>query len=234
MLLLQFLYTPCTSSTWGGATTSTSWRERKREKTQQQIVVAARRLFLTQGFEQTTVQQIADAAEVAVQTLFNHAASKEALFFLGRVPFADALTRPAEPHEQTWEETLVAHLSDLSIGYLRSLDDPDNLAMAAQIESTPVLLRYERSLHTQAEGELAEVIRTHLPCTDPRLAAALLLATTRAHAHQHRQRLIAGTQPRMSLAEMSVVLPARLAQLFAVARDPFPAPVPVPASAPVP
>ncbi|SDP24073.1 transcriptional regulator, TetR family [Klenkia soli] len=174
------------------------------------------------------MQQIAEAAEVAVQTLFNHAASKEALFFLGRVPFADALTRPAESGEETWEDTLVAHLTHLSIGYLRSLDDPDNLAMAAQIESTPVLLRYERSLHTQVEGELAVVIAAHLPGTDARLAAALLLATTRAHAHAHRKHLIAGVPPQMPLELMSEVLPARLAQLFAVARDVRVAPDPAP------
>ncbi len=40
---------------------------------------AAQDLFLAQGFEQTTVAQIAEAADVVPQTLFNHFPSKQAL-----------------------------------------------------------------------------------------------------------------------------------------------------------
>ncbi|SSC23717.1 transcriptional regulator, TetR family [Klenkia terrae] len=213
----------------GGVLTDTSWRDRKRDRTRQQIVLAARHLFLTQGFDRTTVQQIAEAADVAVQTLFNHAASKEALFFLDRVPFADALTRPAEAGEESWDQTLVAHLTELSIGYMRSLDDPGNLAMATQIEATPSLHRHERSLHNQVEGELAEVIAAHLPDADARLGAAVLLATTRVHAHTYRQHLIAGAVPPLCLDQLAEVLPVRLAHVFAVARHAQPAPHPAPA-----
>lgn len=183
-------------------------------------MTAARELFLQHGFERTTVQQIADAADVAVQTLFNHASSKEALFFLGRVPFADALSRPTAPTDgDGWADSLVEHLTDLTVGYLRSLDDPDNLAMAAQIEDTPVLRRYERTLHTEAERQLAVVVESRLPGADARLAAAVLLATTRAHAHRYRQLLISGADTGAALARLVEVLPRHLAAVLAVARS---------------
>ncbi len=41
----------------------------------------ATRLFVTRGFEQVTLAEIAEAAEVSVKTIFNHFGSKEDLFF---------------------------------------------------------------------------------------------------------------------------------------------------------
>ena len=54
-------------------------RERKKARTRAQIREHALRLFLDQGYEATTVQQIADAADVSLSTLFRYFPTKAQL-----------------------------------------------------------------------------------------------------------------------------------------------------------
>lgn len=53
--------------------------ERKKEETRKKIISAAVDLFNKKGFEQTTVEQIAEVADVAKGTIFNHFPVKEAI-----------------------------------------------------------------------------------------------------------------------------------------------------------
>jgi AcrR family transcriptional regulator len=56
-------------------------RERKKRQTRQVISDVATTLFLERGFDAVTVAEVARAADVAVQTVFNHFPAKEDLFF---------------------------------------------------------------------------------------------------------------------------------------------------------
>jgi AcrR family transcriptional regulator len=56
-------------------------RTRKRLATRQRISDTASRLFVERGFDQVTVDEIAEAADVARMTVFNHFARKEDMFF---------------------------------------------------------------------------------------------------------------------------------------------------------
>jgi AcrR family transcriptional regulator len=53
--------------------------ERKKEETRQRIISVAIDLFNRQGFDGTTVEQIAEEADVAKGTIFNHFPAKEAI-----------------------------------------------------------------------------------------------------------------------------------------------------------
>ena len=76
-------------------------RERKKQETRQALEAAALRLFETQGYESTTVEEIAEAADVAVRTFFRYFQSKQDVLFgeVGRDLFgrlaAQLAKRPA-------------------------------------------------------------------------------------------------------------------------------------------
>ena len=58
-------------------------RERKKRQTRQAIADAAASLFAERGFDAVTVTDVARAADVSVQTVFNYFPAKEDLFFHG-------------------------------------------------------------------------------------------------------------------------------------------------------
>ncbi len=56
-------------------------RERKKLRTRAAIQKEALRLFLEKGYEETTIEDIAEAAEISPSTFFNYFPSKEAVVF---------------------------------------------------------------------------------------------------------------------------------------------------------
>ncbi|MEU8378309.1 helix-turn-helix domain-containing protein [Streptosporangium sp. NPDC048865] len=68
-----------------------SLRDRKRARTRQTLVDAATELFERHGYDETTVADIAAAADIGTRTFFSYFASKEELLF----PEGDARVRAA-------------------------------------------------------------------------------------------------------------------------------------------
>jgi AcrR family transcriptional regulator len=62
---------------WRAATVTQDWRERKKAQTRHKLQEHALRLFLENGYEATTVEQIAAAAGVSHMTFFRHFPTKE-------------------------------------------------------------------------------------------------------------------------------------------------------------
>ena len=56
-------------------------RERKKQRTRRTIVDVATRLFAEQGYDATTLVQIADEAEIAPSTFFNYFPAKVDIVF---------------------------------------------------------------------------------------------------------------------------------------------------------
>ncbi|HEY2490195.1 MAG TPA: helix-turn-helix domain-containing protein, partial [Streptosporangiaceae bacterium] len=58
-----------------------SLRERKKRLTREAIFAAAQALFTERGFDDVTVAEIADAANISVKTLFTYISAKDELLF---------------------------------------------------------------------------------------------------------------------------------------------------------
>ncbi|RDI45374.1 acyl-CoA-like ligand-binding transcription factor [Nocardia mexicana] len=103
---------------------TTGLRARKAERTRNEIQRHALRLFREQGYHQTTVEQVAAAAEVATSTAFRYFPRKEDLARLGEFQslgdaLADAFVR--QPPEAS---TLTALRSALATAFA-ALDPTD-------------------------------------------------------------------------------------------------------------
>ena len=60
---------------------TSSLRERKRERTRTAIVAAGTRLFASAGYDETTIADIAAAADIGTRTFFSYFSGKEELLF---------------------------------------------------------------------------------------------------------------------------------------------------------
>ncbi|NBE92349.1 TetR/AcrR family transcriptional regulator [Nonomuraea sp. KC401] len=106
-------------------------RERKKQRTRQALIQAALRLFEKQGYEETTVAQIAEAADLSTRTFFLHFPTKEDVLLANAQVRVDiglnviAERRPGEPAagvlaravERMIENTLNSDLSDGVAGW---------------------------------------------------------------------------------------------------------------------
>ncbi|WP_409497245.1 TetR/AcrR family transcriptional regulator [Amycolatopsis sp. cmx-11-12] len=134
-------------------------RERKKAATRQALSEAARALFLERGFDNVTVAEIAEAADMAVSTLFAHFPGGKEALILG--------------HGRAREEALAAAVRDRAedVSILQALrdflatrgpfdPDPDPLSrrVADLVVATPALRAYARTLWTGCEDALTEVI----------------------------------------------------------------------------
>ncbi|NNN34357.1 TetR family transcriptional regulator [Streptomyces sp. S3(2020)] len=136
----------------GGATVSR--HERRRRKLHGQLYDAAVGLFVAQGFEATTMDQIAEAADVARATVFNHYSQK--------IGFLEEWG--ARRRARVAEILGAEHAEDLPVGdrlrrYLKEMAD---LNIASRAETTVLMdasARYGRLLQDPSlEVELARII----------------------------------------------------------------------------
>lgn len=95
-------------------------RERKKRETRQRIADIAMGLFMARGFEQVTVAEVARAADVSVNTVFNYFGTKEDLFY-DRQGEAEDLPSLIVREREPGESVVAAFRRD----YLRSIEARD-------------------------------------------------------------------------------------------------------------
>jgi Transcriptional regulator len=96
-------------------------RQRKKQQTREALIDAALDLFLLQGYEHTTVDQIAAAAEVSPRTFFRYFGSKEELLSHYMSTAEDALIRALA--ERPAEEPPFTAAAEAYRAFFRSLED---------------------------------------------------------------------------------------------------------------
>ncbi|WP_078911573.1 TetR family transcriptional regulator [Streptomyces sp. NRRL WC-3742] len=158
-----------------------SLRERKKLKTRQTIRREAYRLFSAQGFDSTTVEQIAAAAEVSPSTFFRYFATKEDLVLTDEYDpaiLAAVLQRPAgEPFLESCRAAL--------LGMIRHLREHDREELFARMRLVHEVPSLRAGLHRANDSPqqlfLAVLTRragVEEPTYDMRVAAAVLGAAT--------------------------------------------------------
>jgi len=134
-------------------------RERKKAATRKAIADAAVALFLRHGYHEVSVKQIAEAADVAVATVFAHFPDgKPALIFDEDADQEAALVatvRDRPPGQPILDALAVALLADRDG---RGPESAQFRAFRALVEGTPELSAYFRTMWLRHEHALAWAI----------------------------------------------------------------------------
>jgi AcrR family transcriptional regulator len=182
-----------------GAPAEPGLRDRKKLRTRVAIADAALPLFLERGFDAVTVVDVARAADVSVQTVFNYFPTKEDLFFDRQaqveVHAAEVVRhrRPGESAAQALKRDFVDAL--LTPGSWLGLSD-DAARFWRVVEASPALQARLREMADAAQRELeqalAEAAEAIRPVALHILIAAQLSSVLHALHADVRRRVVHG------------------------------------------
>ena len=141
--------------------TSMGLREKKAARTREQIIDAALDLFIAQGYEQTTIEQIAERAEVGTSTLYRYFASKD-LILIDRIA-KTMVDLGLQLRSRPDDEPLGVALTEALRASVESFhDDPRSPEMRKIIDSSPGPRARLWDVLKQAGTELEEAVAERL------------------------------------------------------------------------
>jgi AcrR family transcriptional regulator len=151
-------------------------RERKKQQTRETIARAALRLFAERGYDETTLADIAEAADVAPRTIFAYFESKEDILLGAEGAFLSQLKRRLD--ERPSDATTVDAIRD----FLGSMESPDEDAKLRKqvIMANPALHAKMRARHGEVEPMLAESIARDLGAEPGDMRPVLVAASMTA------------------------------------------------------
>ncbi|MDT0269988.1 TetR family transcriptional regulator [Streptomyces sp. DSM 44915] len=190
-------------------TSMTGLRERKKQQTRRHISDVATGMFLERGFDAVTVAEVAEAAEVSVNTVYNYFPAKEDLFFDREEEIVD------RPSARVRERGPGASASDAILGGLRSdiEERPVNVGLVegferflAVVHGSPSLMARMMTMMYKTSQRLAATLAEETGADPddplPELVAAQLMSV---HANLHqtvRRRRAEGRSPTEVTAEL--------------------------------
>ena len=183
-------------------------RERKKLRTRQLLADVARRLFSEHGFENVSIAQIADAADVSPATVFNYFPTKEDLVYSRLEEFESQLIdaiRNRGPGESVLDAFGRFILEPR--GLLAVEDESAAAELAAvvrMIASSPALLAREQQVLADYTQSLARLLAEETAARHgdqrPYVVANALMGVHHALINHVRERLVAGPVDRRRLA----------------------------------
>ncbi|MBV9379984.1 MAG: TetR/AcrR family transcriptional regulator [Streptosporangiaceae bacterium] len=178
----------------GPAAPNPGRRERKKAEVRQRISDAATALFLRHGFDQVSVSEIAEAADVARPTVFAHFPRKEDLFFDRYPQVAGQLTQAIR--QRPAGTSAVSALRDTLVAAAQAGQAPygmqaDMIPWWRTVAASRALQARARELADQLSAELAAAMAA-TGTAEPELAAALAVAAYRTVHLQAIRCILAG------------------------------------------
>jgi AcrR family transcriptional regulator len=154
-------------------------RERKKARTREAIIDAALELFGRRGFEATTIEDIAAAADVSPRTFFRYFDSKVDLVMAHNEAHGDKIgpliaARPAA------EGPLEALRQVIQQMLLERLAEPSVLREFQVMMSSPTLRKMAREHFYEEEAELISAFAARLGTSDDDLAANVMASAAAA------------------------------------------------------
>lgn len=136
-------------------------RERKRRQTRERIETAALSLFLERGFDNTTIEDITEAADVSKRSFFDYFPSKEDVVAAWQDSFACGLSDAvaAQPADASLVEVIE---TAIDTALRAAISDPQHLAIAVLIRDTPALRARDQLKYAKLERKLADAL--HARC----------------------------------------------------------------------
>ncbi|MDQ1662356.1 MAG: hypothetical protein QOJ68_2336 [Blastococcus sp.] len=198
-------------------------RALKKAQTHDLIRAVAHSLFAERGFDDVTIADIARAADVAVQTVFNHFATKEELFFEGRAPWVEgpALAIRSRAAHVAPLTALRRYLVGLVEARVSGRGDEEHQRYLTVLEGSEALVIRERRLVREAESRTAAALAEAWhgqgdPSgieTAAQLTAATWTAAVRVIVIDRRVTDPTGTDPQAVAAELGALADVVLRQL---------------------
>jgi AcrR family transcriptional regulator len=172
-------------------------RERKKAEVRQRISDTATALFLRHGFDQVSVSEIAEAADVARPTVFAHFPRKEDLFFDRYPQLAGQLTRAIR--QRPAGTSAVSALRDTLVTVAQAGQAPYGLNTHMipwwrTVAASRALQARARELADLLSAELAQAMAA-TGTAEPELAAALAVAACRTVHLQAIRCILASEDP---------------------------------------
>ena len=190
-------------------------RERKKQRLREQISGAALRLFAERGFEEVTIAEVADAADVSQKTVFNYFPTKEDLVYAREEEVEQQLREAFGGHRrgESVVEDMRRFLFDV-FSRLGDKDAPEAMGVRARIiGASRALQARERAVFEALTRLLAELITQKKD--DPRayVAANALVGVNRALLESARRKVLAGRRGKRLVDEVLKEMDESLALL---------------------
>jgi AcrR family transcriptional regulator len=177
-------------------------RERKKRETRQRISDIAMGLFMARGFDDVTVAEVARAADVSVNTVFNYFPAKEDLFADRQdlvVDLAARVLRERWPGESVVRAFRRDFMDALDTRHWRYGLNLGADIFARIVSASPALVARLRLIHEEREQALAQALADELDLDaddlTPQLVATQILNTTRILTGYAVRRRLAGETP---------------------------------------
>ena len=150
-------------------TPSLGRRERKKAATRKAISDVATRMFLERGFDEVSIREVADAADVSPTTVFAHFPQKEALVFDEDDEQRDRLVGAVR--DRPTGVTISRAIHDFYVAEIRANidehgDDVTRIFLSFLAE-TPALREYAAKMWLRHEDALSDAIADELGLSAP-------------------------------------------------------------------